>query len=1203
MYASLLQRTSAATALLLAAVGMPTPLLAVPVAQPVAATQTVSAPSSQHHLHGLAEHRLLHPAAAHSASSPAARGKRAQTPFDRIMLPKIQAQQARDRADGKVAPRATAASLHPAASTGLVSSTGQSVNFPGLQQPAWFYSTAYTTDSSYTNITLTADVNKDGKPDLVSIQYDGTINVMLNSGTGFATVLPVVNTSLQSTPEVDWASTVDLNNDGYPDLELVDAVDGIVYIFMNKGTGDGSFAAVQTITLALPTGNTIGLGGGGSTGGDVIFSDVTGDGFPDMIVVSGQHPDGNTTQISVQVFVGVDDGTFPTTSLPAANQTLASTYLYGSYHSVKAADMNGDGKIDLVYPSSGYASGAGGDYFAYNYILTGGSNGVFSSFPAVSNTTTGAYAISADEYLYQSFVGKVSTSATEPSILVAGELGTYSQPVSSSGVLQTAVATTIPTLYDNAYDIYFADLNGDGAVDIVTSSEGFFSIFLGNGDNTFGVAPSAQYVGGYNDGETEPIAADFNGDGKVDIVNTGYYGDAGLFLGTGGTGNHMLAGAPLVANPIGSAVDIEAVMTGNITGHGYSDVLTYDYTNSAQLDTGINDGKGNFTYVTALSHTALSSVPWSFVYSLPVDINNDGKTDLLISGGDGLYYALSNGDGTFANPVALPLGGVLGCALNYGATGDINGDGKTDMVFGFGGCGTGDFTSDGYFTLLNNGDGTYTPSFTALGSTSIYSVSLADMNNDGKLDLVALAAGTNDTVEIIPGNGDGTFATANLMNPWEDANIYGVTVGDYNSDGKQDLTLFGYVESRGLLLLQGNGDFTFTPGPSTLEYTYVYGAQYADLNGDGRPDLALSLYPDDAPYEGLAYSVNLGAGGFSQPTVLYSTFNEVEESEEYGTPVLIADYNGDGAPDVLAATYYSSGIFYNTGAITMALTSSSSTAAQDSSVTLTATLTPTVSSTPATGTVTFYDNGVATGTATVTGNAATLTLTTLPVGANVITAVYSGDTNYNSASSTASVNGASGSTSVGVTALPAAFTMAAATGSSLTLTAGQTGTATFTVTGNSTFSGAITFACTGAPSGTACTVLPSPVTLTGAQTATITVVLATTAPNNTYNAGNSLPTWIKTTGGITLAGGLLLLLPSRRRRQIWPLVLLATLGLGATVALNGCGSSGSSKTSTGTSTTTTYLYPGTPAGSYTVNVTATSGSMTQTGAITLAVHD
>jgi hypothetical protein len=342
--------------------------------------------------------------------------------------------------------------------------------------------------------------------------------------------------------------------------------------------------------------------------------------------------------------------------------------------------------------------------------------------------------------------------------------------------------------------------------------------------------------------------------------------------------------------------------------------------------------------------------------------------------------------------------------------------------------------------------------------------------------------------------------------------------------------------------------------------------------------------------------MNTGKGGFGTPVLLNSTYNDEysidDQIDNYGTPLVVADFNQDGAPDFASVSEYTSGIFYNLGGISLSLSASSPTATQDSSVTLTAALTPSLGTAAATGTVTFYDNGTSIGVESVSANAATLSLSTLPVGANTITAVYSGDANYNIASSTANVN----MTAVTVTPLAPTFTLAAASGASMNLTVGETGTATFTLTGNATFTGPIALTCAGAPAASSCTISPSTVTLTGAQSGTFTAVIATTAPNNNYNAGNTLPTWWKAAGSITLAGGLLLLWPSRRR-GVWTLVLAGTLALGAMTSLSGCGST---KTVT---VPASYTYAGTTPGSYTITVTATGGSVTQTGTIALTVHN
>ena len=1277
MSTSFFRRTATVLALLLAASGMH-----------AAATQQPARPSravidaSGRHLHGNAAHRFL--AGGKTKASPTI-----ETPFTRIMAPKIKAEQAKLRAAGKLSPASTSSSRARAGDAGAIGSDGLAVNFPGFFHPSLITTISSVNDSDVSQA-VTADVNKDGKPDLITVQSDGTINVLLNTGTGLPVDVTSTNTTLALSyaPSIDFVSAVDLNNDGYPDLELVDG-NGYVYILMNIGAGgNGTFAAATQITLPLPSGNAVNFGANGF-GGDVLFADITGDGKQDMVVLSGQYPNSTDTDLTVQLFAGVGDGTFPQVT-QSETSTVHNYLVDGSFHSMKAVDLNNDGHLDLVFPAVVHTDLLGSvapvqpnvsvqgniptNNFAYTYVLTGNNLGIFSPFPDnITNSSAGSYAVDADESIYNSYAGNLGNSPS-PGIVIVGNQAIYSQASNNDATLQPAVASAIYT--GDTEDARVGDVNGDGIVDVVAFGDGYLSVYSGVGDGTFNVNATAQLLSGYSSYQAAQ-PADFDGDGIVDIIGVGDYASAGLYLGLG---SGAFKGAPVIAPPGENPYDISAILTGNLTGKGFADVLAYDYnTIPTSLVTAINDGKGNFTYVPV---TNLQIEGFQYVETATLDIDNNGTQDLLLATTAGLYEALSNGDGTFQTPVLVPLGGIPACATNYAAVGDLNGDGKQDVVLAFGGCEFGDFTNAGYFTLLNQGDGTFTPSFTAYGNAP-YGLSFADFNNDGNLDLLELDS--NGLVTVIPGVGDGTFSLQNAVNIFG-GSITSVLSGDFNGDGNQDVVAMGSVGSGfGAALLQGKGDLTF-PDFTPIAYEFFpYGGVAADFNGDGKLDIALEGYTDDN-YEyngGIGLLVNLGAGNFSTPVLLPTIYSNEGTAQAFGTPIVLGDFNSDGAPDFMAISWYTSGIFYNAGQVGLTLTTSNATVSQGASVTLTATITPSpVGGAQATGTITFYDNGVAIGTSTVSGNAATFTLSTLAIGTNAITAVYSGDASHNGATSAATVNstvavnplgtvslvvtasaltstqgspvtltatltttGGSGQptgsvtfydngvvvgivpvtsdivnltlssmpagsnvitasysgdatyntatstatvdSTLTVTPLTATFTMATVSGGTLALTVGQTGVATFTLTSTASFSGPIALTCTGAPKGTLCILSPTSVTLNGVQTATFTAVLDTTAPNNHYNAGNSFPTWLKTTGGITLAGGLLLLWPGRRRRNLWTLVLISMIGLGTMASITGCA----------------HKYEGTPAGTYMITVTSIGGPVTQTATIALTIKE
>ena len=249
----------------------------------------------------------------------------------------------------------------------------------------------------------------------------------------------------------------------------------------------------------------------------------------------------------------------------------------------------------------------------------------------------------------------------------------------------------------------------------------------------------------------------------------------------------------------------------------------------------------------------------------------------------------------------------------YGAesvqVGDVNGDGKSDLVVADQ-CSDSACTNHGLVgVLLGNGDGTFRPVVTYdSGGYNAFSVAVADVNGDGKPDLVLanVCASSNCTnggvVGVLLGNGDGTFQAAiSYSSGGHDA--YSVAVEDVNGDGKPDLLVANYCADSNCLtdgsvaVLLGNGDGTFQPvvtydsGGFSAESVAV-----ADVNGDGKPDLFVAnTCVTDGAFNCVDGSVGvlLGNGdGTFQAAVSYGTG---------ASSVAVRDVNWDGKPDVLVA--------------------------------------------------------------------------------------------------------------------------------------------------------------------------------------------------------------------------------------------------------------------------------------------------------------
>jgi hypothetical protein len=384
---------------------------------------------------------------------------------------------------------------------------------------------------------------------------------------------------------------------------------------------------------------------------------------------------------------------------------------------------------------------------------------------------------------------------------------------SSSG-LNFANAVAYGSGGSDAISVAVGDVNGDGKPDLVlanscsTSPNGCGSgnagVLLGNGDGTF------QPVVTYASGGYQPFGvavADVNADGWPDL---------------------------LVANSCGSA--------NNCGGNG-----TF-----GSVGVLLNNGDG--TFQTAVAYGSGGVRTWSVAVA---DVNGDGKPDLLVASRcadsncdtNGVVgVLLGNGDGTFQAAVTYSSGGWYALSV---AVADVNGDGKPDLVVA-NHCASNNCPNGAVSVLLGNGDGTFQTAV-AYGSrgTGPFSVAVGDLNGDGKPDLVVANCGSsgsecgNGNVGVLLGNGDGTFQTAVTYGSGGYL-AYSVAVGDVNGDGKPDLLVANFcVDSNctngsvGVLL--GNGDGTFqtavTYGSGGIEADSV---AVADVNGDGKPDLLVA---------------------------------------------------------------------------------------------------------------------------------------------------------------------------------------------------------------------------------------------------------------------------------------------------------------------------------------------------------------------------
>jgi hypothetical protein len=288
-----------------------------------------------------------------------------------------------------------------------------------------------------------------------------------------------------------------------------------------------------------------------------------------------------------------------------------------------------------------------------------------------------------------------------------------------------------------------------------------------------------------------------------------------------------------------------------------------------------------------LISTGSSSGPNDLVMG---DFNNDGIPDFAVpdaSTGEVAIF-LGKGDGTFAAAVDYSTGGTSSQPLAL-AVGDFNGDGNLDLAVALG-------SKAAVLILLGKGDGTFSTgsTFSTAGSKLYFPVGLTvgDFNHDGKLDIVT--ANNSYDVSVLLGNGDGTFQTFKQYGTSKGPTW--ITSADFNNDGNLDLAVTTSANNVDILL--GNGDGTFQTYASTAigTETTPESVVAADLDGDGNVDLVVACYGANA------LGVLLGNGdGTFLPVELYS-------GGDGPIAVTIADLNGDGIPDVVVTDLAGNGL-------------------------------------------------------------------------------------------------------------------------------------------------------------------------------------------------------------------------------------------------------------------------------------------------------
>jgi hypothetical protein len=723
-----------------------------------------------------------------------------------------------------------------------VSGSGQSLGYP---PPIQVVAGNFTGGSYPDLMVLTAGESRVFGGD------DAQIVLLRNTGNGtYAAPVPIsvqgpspVQVAVRGSisPFIQSIAAVDWNHDGHTDLVVatINELNGNVtsysyYILLNDGHGNFTDAPQTPIPISA-----------NAPASPFAVYDLSGNGQYEIIHLGPPTKNGSTLEV-----IGKDPnvGYTPQMELPWNNGD--------GFAEIEFADVNEDGKPDIITRDSGYYGDA--DNFTvilstpsgyapgvqyHDTIDLGGTSG---DLPRFNPRAVGVGNFSGSGHLDIAAVFGNGNALSASDIILFENDGkgnfTEQQPIHLAyGNYNTTAAT-------------FGDLNGTGIPDLVmtTTVNGQFTVWTLRADGHGGFVPTTPApVPQTTTDPSTPFAitlADLDGDGHLDVIASGGGGGEIRLAINDGTGT---------MRPLATALPSTGAWGPSATNLAHPQQVFADFANDGRLgfatisqggmDVYLAQSDGTFMHTAFLGDNyagvGLTTPPFVAVG----DLNNDGIPDIVTYG---VVY-LGNGDGTFRQPIAIPVKPGGDYVKNI-TLADVNHDGNLDAVATLIGNGTGHFFGvffgDGKGDLTFNANTLIPAQFSGNAGINDPVAGLGDFNGDGNLDLIVPVKNSSTGVTSLTdylGAGNGTFSPG----PVFDTNDYDkILVGDLNGDGHSDLVVLNSSFVATVYLGDGQGGFTkATTFNLSMSNDPLYGfaippsdLALGDFNGDGKLDLAVS---------------------------------------------------------------------------------------------------------------------------------------------------------------------------------------------------------------------------------------------------------------------------------------------------------------------------------------------------------------------------
>jgi gliding motility-associated-like protein len=715
-----------------------------------------------------------------------------------------------------------------------------------------------------------SDFDLNGRPDIAVSAYGSSAiiaypnNTVTPGSIAIGSGITMTGSAFQSLQLV----AADLDGDGKPEIIAPQNTSNAIHFYSNTSTpGSISFGTRQSLTIFPP----------GSNASFIAMADLNSDGKPDMVVTNNNFTNANAIAV-LRNTSAVNSITFSVTT----QQIGTAPYAQGS---ASFADMNGDGKPDLVIGlENDFDPGAGLEFrIAVLYNTSVGDDISFSApIEYVSGTTSLGYSVIASDMNGDGF----------PDILVPGGNSGNISVYRGSPQFAPTISSFSP--------LSAAPLSGS----VVITGTGF-NPTAGNNIVEFGtVTATVTAASSTSLTVTVPRNASYAPITVLNRSNTLSASSQRIFMPAVTPNKPTLDVTDFVQQAIFSVTGtLYGLAAGDLTGDGKPELVVTNAGNTSSLIIlgNISTLGGPVAFGAPTVFTPTSGYDGARYVSI-ADMDGNGWLDLVVPSFDlstvGVF--LNSGTGTVSTAFTLTGSFVTGMGPIGVATGDLDGDGKPEIV-------TSNDLGSSVSVLRNTSTNTNAVSFAAKqdydvsAPNAVFNVALADIDNDGKLDIVAgRDAGVNSKVVFLRNTsvpGSISFASkveiAGPRTPWT------IVPGDVNGDGLTDLVvsaggstvtqIFAYTK------LSSGGALT-NLGTTSLDVEQAnIAVALADLNGDGKPDV---ISGNRDPIPSTTFRTFIYPNTTSGTTTSFGTRLDLPGSyQPFST--LATDLNGDGRPDIV----------------------------------------------------------------------------------------------------------------------------------------------------------------------------------------------------------------------------------------------------------------------------------------------------------------